>query len=86
MVGLDYKAQTPWQAVQEFNSFFDDFSSSHHDIQIIANSIGAYFSLFAFPQRKIRKAWFISPVVNMERLILDMMSWAGVTEQQLQER
>ena len=32
----------------------------------------------------IDQAYFISPVVDMERLILDMMGWANVTEEQLQ--
>ena len=31
-------------------------------------------------------AFFISPVVDMERLITDMMSWAGVTEEELKTR
>ena len=26
------------------------------------------------------RALFVSPVLDMERLILDMMSWAGVSE------
>ena len=34
----------------------------------------------------IRCAYFISPVVDMERLILDMMSRAGVTEKELEEK
>ena len=34
----------------------------------------------------IRCAYFISPVVDMEKLILDMMSWANVTEKELEEK
>ena len=32
----------------------------------------------------IQKAYFISPIVDMERLILDMMRWANVTETELE--
>ena len=32
---------------------------------------------------KINRAFFISPIVNMEKLITDMMSWANVTEEQM---
>ncbi len=32
------------------------------------------------------KAYFISPVVDMERLIADMMIWANVTEDELKEK
>ncbi|MBR4393150.1 MAG: alpha/beta hydrolase, partial [Oscillospiraceae bacterium] len=34
----------------------------------------------------IRRAYFISPIVDMERLILDMMTWVGVTERDLEEK
>ena len=34
----------------------------------------------------IEKAWFISPIVDMERLITDMMRWANVTEAELEAR
>ena len=32
------------------------------------------------------RALFVSPVLDMERLILDMMGWAGVSEQELREQ
>lgn len=35
---------------------------------------------------EIEKALFISPLLDMERLILDMMGWADVSEQELQEK
>ena len=54
-------------------------------ISLRANSIGAYFSMLALSDRGLQKALFVSPVVNMERLILDMMDWAGVTETQLRD-
>ena len=33
----------------------------------------------------IERAYFISPIVDMERLILDMLRWAGVTERRLEQ-
>ena len=55
-------------------------------LNLIANSIGAFFSMHAGIDRMIRKAYFISPIVDMERLILNMMSWANVTEKKLEEK
>ena len=52
----------------------------------IANSIGAFFSMHAGIGAMVQKAYFISPIVDMERLILDMVTWAGVTEAQLEEK
>ena len=43
---------------------------------LIANSIGAYFSMNAGIDAMIEKAWFISPIVDMERLITDMSDFA----------
>ena len=36
--------------------------------------------------RLIQKAYFISPVVDMEKLIYDMMTWANVTEEELENK
>ena len=52
---------------------------------MIANSIGAFFAMSALADRKIEKAYFISPIVDMERLIRNMMQWANVTEDDLQK-
>lgn len=32
------------------------------------------------------KAFFSSPIVDMEKLILDMMGWADITEEKLREK
>lgn len=53
---------------------------------LIANSIGAYFTMNALGDQRIEKALFISPIVNTEKLITDMMMWAGVTEAELKEK
>ena len=36
----------------------------------------------ALSEEQIDRALFISPIVNMERLITDMMMWANVTEEE----
>ncbi|MBQ0037278.1 MAG: alpha/beta hydrolase [Clostridiales bacterium] len=86
VVGFGYQAKTPWGAVKEFQAFFDTVSDGYDAVYLIANSIGAYFALCALGEKPIRKAFFISPIVNMEKLISDMMIWANVTERELQEK
>lgn len=49
-----------------------------------ATSIGAYFARLAFAAPE--KALFVSPIVDMERLICDRICAAGITEQILRER
>ena len=84
--GLDYKSETPWDAIAEFPDVFQSFSARYDRVFLIANSLGAYFSMCALPQEKIERAYFISPIVNMEKLIYNMMAWANVSENELQEK
>ena len=86
VIGFDYHAKTPWEAKDEFSRFFDLHSKGYDSVILIANSIGAYFSMNALAEKSISKALFVSPVVNMERLIADMMTWAGATETELESK
>ena len=83
VIGFDYEAETPWDAAPEFAAFVAELKAQHERIVLIANSIGAYFSLNAGIGGSVERAFFVSPIVSMERLIESMMTWANVTEQQL---
>ena len=86
VLGLDYKTFTPWETGPEIRSAIEELKSRYESVLLIANSIGAYFSLHAGIGRMIKKAWLISPVVDMEGLILGMMRAAGVTQAELKAR
>ena len=83
VIGFDYKSQNPWEAKNEFSCFYDLHSKGYDSVILIANSIGAFLSMNALHDKRIEKAYFISPIVNMEKLIADMMMWANVTEDEL---
>lgn len=86
VIGFDYHAQTPWEAKDEFPRFFDLHSKGYDSVILIANSIGAYFSMNALAEKDISQAMFVSPIVDMERLITDMMIWSKVTEEELESK
>ena len=86
VIGLDYHASTPWDAGMEIRSAVESLHRPDSGITLIANSIGAFFSMYAGIDRLIRKAFFISPIVDMEQLIRNMMTRAGITEQELAEK
>lgn len=86
VLGFDYCAQTPWEAREEFRAYFDARRREYDRVTLLANSIGAFFSMNALTPAQVDRALLISPVVNMERLIADMMGWAGVTEDELRRR
>ena len=76
----------PWVAAPEIRNVFEYMSQKWRDIGIRANSIGAWLSMQALVDKKIGKALFVSPVVDMENLIENMMTWAGVTESDLKQK
>ena len=86
VVGLDYRSVTPWEAGKEILEAVMELKSRADGVVLIANSVGAYFCLHAGLDGLIRKAYFISPLVDMERMITDMMRWADVTEDELREK
>ena len=83
MIGLDYRTFTPWEAGEEIRASVKQLKNEYESITLIANSIGAYFCMQAGIDRLIDRAYMISPVVDMELLISDMMRRANVTEEQL---
>ena len=86
IIGFDYDEYLPWVVKEQIRVEYDRLAEKYDEIYIIANSIGAYFSMLALHDRNIKKALFISPVLDMEKLILDMMSWANVTEEELYKK
>lgn len=84
--GFDYKSQTPWEAREEFPRLFYRLCDENDSVTIIANSIGAFFTAYALGEMKIKEAFFISPVVDMEKLIVSMMNLSDVSEEELSQK
>lgn len=86
VIGLEYKTFSPLETGKEIHEAVVSLITDAESIILIANSIGAFFSMNANLNGLIEKAYFISPIVNMEKLICDMMKWANVTEAELEQR
>ena len=86
VIGFDYRAQSPWEAKEEFPLFFAAQRKRCDHLTLVANSIGAFFAFSSLDETQIDRAYCISPVVDMEKLISSMLQWAGVTEQELAEK
>ncbi|MDO4614655.1 MAG: alpha/beta hydrolase [Lachnospiraceae bacterium] len=84
--GLDYQTFTPWETGAEIRAAAEKLKTEYDNIILIANSIGAFFSMNAGIDNLIRKAYFISPIVDMEKLIGNMILWANVTEAELKAK
>ena len=84
--GVDLNELTPWGAEKPIQNAFAQLQKKHASVSILANSLGAYFAMLALQKQAVKEAFFISPILDMEKLILDMMTWAHVTEQELSEK
>lgn len=68
VIGVDYLSETPWEAGLEIRAAIQNLSSGYDDIILIANSIGAFFSMHAEIGGLVREAFFISPVVDLDKV------------------
>ncbi len=72
--------------VKELHAIMDYAKTMAEEISLFGCSLGAYFSLLAFREERFKQALFLSPVVDMQRMIENMMSWFSVSEQQLKSQ
>lgn len=83
VIGLDYDSYEPWIAKDIVANKYFELKEHYDEIVIIANSIGAYFTMLALSKENIAHAHFISPMVNMEKYILTKMKPKEVDENYL---
>ena len=86
VTGLDYRTFTPWETGPEIRAAAEELRRRYDGVILVANSIGAYFSMHAGLGDLVRKAYFISPVIDMETLIIDLLRRAELSEAELAER
>ena len=74
----------PWYVVPELQRVMTYLHQHWAYVSLRANSIGAWFSMLAFADTPPEQALFVSPVLDMEKLIRNMMLWASVDEESLE--
>lgn len=75
----------PWVVIPELQFMYQYAKVHWRQVSLRATSIGAWFSMLALQEKELRRALFVSPIVDMEDLIGKMMQRANVTEEQLKE-
>ena len=73
----------PWVVTRELQAVYARMHPVWKHIRVYGVSIGAWFAMQALQTQKPEKALLVSPMVDMEKLILALMQQAGVTEEQL---
>lgn len=76
----------PWDVEAELHEVLAYMKKRWNHISIRAVSIGVWFSLCAFEDERFETCLYSSPLLNMSRMIHDLMYWHGVDEKILQEK
>lgn len=72
-----------WNGIHDLTLVGDYAFANWRKVSLYACSLGAFFSLHAYAERRFEKCLFQSPVLDMEYLIRQMFSWFGISEEQL---
>lgn len=75
----------PWCAVPELKTVLQYIQQHFKTVGLRANSIGAWFAMQSFDGSEFERCLFVSPVLDMEKLIQNMMQWADVSEERLKK-
>lgn len=80
--GEDYACKVQ-NCVSDLNAIMRYALTISSNISVFACSVGSYFSLLAYRDLPLEQCLFLSPVLNMERIISNMMAWFNVSEDRL---
>ena len=86
VIGAEYDGSFPSKASADIRRAYNVLRLEYEFVYLLANSIGAYFAMLALQGCDVEKALFISPILDMERVILDMMRRSGVSEDELRRK
>jgi alpha-beta hydrolase superfamily lysophospholipase len=75
-----------WNCISDLDIIGKYVQQNWDSISLFACSLGAYLSLLAYKNYSIKNCLFLSPILNMERLIRNMMNRFGVSEELLKEK
>jgi len=73
----------PQTCISDLKTIYEYSKALGNNVSLFACSIGAYFSLLAYNKSNIKQSLFLSPVVNLEYIIKDMMENYSITEERL---
>ncbi len=75
-----------WNGVRELTAVGAYAARRWQRLGLFSCSLGAYFSLLAYRDYPFENCLLLSPILDMERLIRNMMTWSGVDEAALERR
>lgn len=83
IIGLDYNDGNPWEVKNKIIEDFYEISKKYKSIYVVANSIGAFYTYMFLSNYNIKKAFFISPLVDMKKTIEKLMDKNNISMETL---
>jgi uncharacterized protein len=80
--GEDYACKVQ-NCIRDLTAIMGFAKAVSSNISVFACSMGAYFNLLAFKDLPLKQCLFLSPILNMERIINNMMARCNVIEDRL---
>ncbi len=72
--------------IEDLKQVISYAKENYEELNVWGCSMGAYFSLLTYNNETINKCLFLSPVLNMQVIIENMMKWSNITEEELKEK
>ena len=70
VMGIDLPLERkPWEVMPLLNEVSDYLYGNWKNVSVRANSIGSWFLLLAFQNRKVEQALLVSPILDMKKFI-----------------
>ena len=85
VIGFDYYAQSPWKPRRNFSGFFTERETLRRSSTLVANSIVRFLSLVLVKWELVDTVSFISPWIDMEQLICNMIQCYNVSSRTCRE-
>ncbi len=75
-----------WNGIYDLKVVYSFVQNKYRSFSLYACSLGVYFCLSAYQNVRFEKCLFLSPILNMERLIQNIMKWSNVSEEELRKK
>lgn len=86
VIGLDYEDGNAWEVNKIISEEFEKIVSNYKHINVIANSIGAFYTFTYLTNFNIEKALFISPFVSMKEEVEEGLKYSKLTQEEFKEK
>ncbi len=73
-----------WNGIRDLTVVGDYVFDRWSEVCLYACSLGAFFSLHAYRERRFKRCLFQSPILDMEYLVQQMMTWFDISEEHLE--